>query len=225
LLTTWLGLVWGLVQGVRHAVEPDHLAAVSTLVAERRSARSAAGYAVLWGAGHALVLLVVGGALLLLRGRMPERLAAVFELLVAAMLVALGLRALARAIRKSPAGGGAPREPHQRHEHGTIQPERGPALSPRPLLVGCIHGLAGTGALVALVAAQMRSLLAGFVYIALYGGGAALGMAVLAGLAGLPLARLVQTRHGVPVVLGTTGALSLALGVAWGWSATGPAFR
>jgi hypothetical protein len=217
LLTTWLGLLWGLVQGIRHALEPDHLAAVSTLVAERRSARSAAGYAVIWGAGHAVVLLVVGGALLLLRGRMPDRVAAVFELLVAAMLVLLGLRALRRALRT---GGRAATE-HGAHDPDP--PARDRALAPRPLIVGCIHGLAGSGALVALVVAQMRSLLAGLVYIVLYGGGAALGMAILAGLAGLPLARLVQTKRGVPVVLGATGALSLALGVAWGWSAAGPA--
>jgi hypothetical protein len=56
-----------------------------------------------------------------------------------------------------------------------------------------------------------------------YGGGAALGMAMLAGLAGVPLARLVQTKRGVPMLLGATGALSLVLGVAWGWSAAGPA--
>ena len=56
MLTTLLGLLWGLAQGMRHALEPDHLAAVSTLVAERRSARSAASYAVAWGLGHALAL-------------------------------------------------------------------------------------------------------------------------------------------------------------------------
>jgi hypothetical protein len=217
LLTTWLGLAWGLVQGVRHAVEPDHLAAVSTLVAERRSPRSAAGYAIVWGAGHAVVLLVVGGALLLLRERMPERVGAVFELIVAAMLLVLGIRALKHALmvgRHAAVGPGG---------HEPEGATRGPRLSPRPLIVGCIHGLAGSGALVALVVAQMRSLVAGLMYIVLYGSGAALGMAALAGLAGVPLARLVQTKQGVPVVLGTTGTLSLALGLAWGWSAAGPA--
>jgi hypothetical protein len=219
LLTTWLGLVWGFAQGVRHAVEPDHLAAVSTLIAERRSPRSAAGYAIVWGAGHAVVLLVVGGALLLLRERMPERVAAIFELIVAAMLVVLGFRALKHALI---AGRTAAVRPggHEIAE-GTVRGSSG--LAPRPLIVGCIHGLAGSGALVALVVAQMRSLVAGLVYIVVYGSGAALGMAALAGLAGVPLARLVQTKRGVPVVLGTTGTLSLALGLAWGWSAAGPA--
>jgi hypothetical protein len=217
MLTTWLGLLWGLVQGVRHAVEPDHLAAVSTLVAERRSARSAASYAVAWGAGHALVLLAVGGALLLLRARMPVRIGAAFELAVAVMLVALGVRALARALRSGRAGESAPPLPrHAAHE-------RRFAHARQPLVVGCIHGLAGSGALAALVVAQMPSLVAGLLYMVVYGGGAALGMATLAGLAGVPLARLVQTKRGVPMLLGATGALSLVLGVAWGWSAAGPA--
>jgi hypothetical protein len=216
LLTTWLGLLWGLGQGVRHAVEPDHLAAVSTLVAERRSARSAASYAVVWGAGHALVLLAVGGALLLLRMRMPERAAAVFELVVAVMLVVLGIRALRRALvagRRAPAP----------HAHDGAEHIMGFAVARQPLVVGCIHGLAGSGALAALVVAQIRSPVAGLVYMVLYGGGAALGMAMLAGLVGVPLARLVHTKRGVPVLLATTGTLSLVLGVAWGWSAAGPA--
>src|SRR5579864_681003 len=154
MFTTWLGLAWGLLQGMRHAVEPDHLAAVSTLVAERRSPRSAASYAIAWGTGHALVLLAVGGALLLLRARMPERIAAVFELTVAVMLVALGVRALWRALAAGRTGESAP------HSHQELPPRRRFALARQPLAVGCIHGLAGSGALAALVVAQMPSLVA-----------------------------------------------------------------
>jgi hypothetical protein len=69
----------------------------------------------------------------------------------------------------------------------------------------------------------MPSALAGLLYMALYGGGAALGMAMLAGVAGVPMARLVRTRGGVPILLGATGALSLVFGLAWGWAAAGVA--
>jgi hypothetical protein len=92
-------------------------------------------------------------------------------------------------------------------------------ISRRPLVVGCIHGLAGSGALAALVMPGMRSALAGLAYLLLYGGGAALGMAMLAGVVGVPMARLVRTHRGVPVLLGATGALSLVFGLAWGWTA------
>jgi hypothetical protein len=209
-VTVALGLVWGMAQGMRHALEPDHLAAVSTLVASRRSARSAASYALAWGVGHALVLLAFGGVLLLVRGRVPDRLAAGFELLVAAMLVGLGVRGLRLALSRA-----CPPHAHAHAKHVTI--------GRTPLLVGCVHGLAGSGALAALVIPGMPSALAGLLYMALYGGGAALGMALLAGVAGLPMASLVRTRRGVPLLLGATGALSLVFGLAWGWTAAGVA--
>ncbi len=221
MLTTALGLLWGLAQGMRHALEPDHLAAVSTLLAERRSPRSAASYALAWGVGHAIVLLVFGGALLLVRGHVPPRVGASFELLVAAMLVVLGVRGLRLAFVRP---GGDPVEdahhhgPHE-HAHSDHVHVRGLTLARRPLIVGSIHGLAGSGAIAALVIPGMRSTAAGLAYIALYGGGAALGMAMLAGVLGVPLAKLVQTPRGVPLLLGTTGALSLLFGLAWGWSA------
>lgn len=224
MVTTVLGLVWGLAQGMRHALEPDHLAAVSTLVADRRSARSAASYALAWGLGHALVLLVFGGALLLLRGHVPGRIGAGFELLVAGTLVVLGLRALRLAFVR-PAG-----DPVEHRHHGAVHAHaapsdhlhvRGVTISRRPLIVGCIHGLAGSGALAALVMPGMKSALVGFLYLALYGAGAALGMAMLAGVVGVPIARLVRTPRGVPVLLGATGALSLVFGLAWGWTAAG----
>ena len=211
MLTTWFGLLWGFAQGMRHAVEPDHLAAVSTLVAERRTARSAASYAVVWGAGHALVLLVVGGTLLVLRSRVPDTVAAVFELVVAMMLVGLGLRALWRAVLARRVGETPIARPHV-HVLGF-------RVAHQPLVVGCVHGLAGSGALAALVVAQMPSVAAGLAYMVLFGSGAAMGMAMLAGVAGVPLARVARTRRGMPVLLAVTGALSLILGIAWGWAA------
>ncbi len=226
MLTTVLGLVWGLAQGMRHALEPDHLAAVSTLVADRKSGKDAASYAFAWGLGHALVLLVFGGALLLLRGQVPERLGAGFEMLVAIMLVVLGVRGIRLALRH-------PDGAHVPHEHaGEPHAHAGPAdhihvgrwtLLPRPLVVGCIHGLAGSGALAALVMPGMKSAAAGLAYLAVYGGGAALGMAALAGLVGAPLARIARAPKGIPVLLGATGSLSLIFGVVWGWTAAGVA--
>src|SRR5436190_24092132 len=87
----------GVLLGVRHAFEPDHLAALSTLVGQERGARRAAALGALWGVGHAGALLVVGGALALVRGTMPDLLSALFELGVALMLVGLGVQALRRA--------------------------------------------------------------------------------------------------------------------------------
>src|SRR5690348_14516918 len=126
-----LGCFLGLAQGICHAVEPDHLAAVSTLVAAQDKPRTILRFAAAWGAGHALVLLVVGGTLLLIGAKMPPSLSDACELAVAAMLIFLGIRAL----RTRTLSRATDRDPPSRHTHET--PAR------RAMAVGMIHGLAG----------------------------------------------------------------------------------
>lgn len=192
------GLLFGFLQGLRHAFEPDHVIAVSTMLTEQRTTRERVGYASAWGAGHAGMLLLVGIVLLLLRGELPERLDALFELGVSVMLIGLGVRALRNVVRT-----------HQ---------ERRPTMRWRalgPLAMGMVHGLAGSGALTALVMARLPSSFAAITFIVLFGVGATLGMSLLAGVAGAPLARLMRTRWGMPVLLATTGAISVALGLSW----------
>src|SRR5262245_1593025 len=95
-LITGSGL--GSLLGLRHALEPDHLAAVTTLVTRERSSLRAALLGVCWGVGHTVTLLLVGAALVLLRAGMPASVANLFEFLVALMLVGLGIRAIRQAI-------------------------------------------------------------------------------------------------------------------------------
>ena len=212
-----------LLLGIRHAMEPDHVAAVSTLVAERRSvgAGRAALVGALWGVGHAITLLVVGGVLLLMRARMQPWLADAFEGAVAAMLLLLGARSIRQAVR---AGNEGPRHPH---EHGhSHHAHHGPAvhvhvgdvtLAGRPLAIGLMHGLAGSGALTALVLASMPSTVSAVVYLVVFALGAMTGMALLTGLAGWPLARLARSRRSYALLVGTAGLVSLVLGVVSGW--------
>src|SRR5262249_59117233 len=109
-LVTSSGL--GSLLGMRHALEPDHLAAVATLVTGERSSAKAALLGVCWGLGHTLSLVVVGTALVILRAEMPARVSDLFELCVALMLIGLGLRAIYLAARQGPAG------PVHVHHHG-----------------------------------------------------------------------------------------------------------
>ena len=191
-LVTSSGL--GSLLGMRHALEPDHLAAVSTLVTGERSSAKAALLGACWGLGHTGSLVVVGTALVLLRAEMPARVADVFELGVALMLIALGLRAIYLAARQGKAG------PVHAHQHGRrlhVHPGA-PAhihigawtLARRPLLVGAVHGLAGSGALTALVLATLPTTSARLIYMGVFGLGSTLGMAALSGLLGWPLARM-----------------------------------
>jgi ABC-type nickel/cobalt efflux system permease component RcnA len=215
------GALLGLVLGARHALEPDHLAAISTVVAERPRARAAAWIGAAWGLGHALALVLLGGTLLLLRAELPARAADALELGVAVMLMGLGLRAVILAVRTGRLGAAA-RAPHA---HGAVRHEHdGPAehlhllrwtVARRPLVIGLIHGLAGSGALTTLALASMPSRVAGLVYIVLFGAGSALGMALMTGASAWSLARLVGTDRAQARLSGMAGLVSLGVGGVW----------
>src|SRR6185312_1315453 len=218
------GSALGSLLGMRHALEPDHLTAVSTLVTGERSSVRAAMLGASWGVGHTLSLVVVGAVLVLLRAEMPARVADLFELFVAIMLIALGIRAILIAVGQGRVG------PAHTHHHGGIVHRHAGAkphvhvgrwtLARRPLLVGAVHGLAGSGALTALVLATLTSNAARITYMALFGIGSTLGMALLSGLMGWPLARIGgnrQTRRGLSLAV---GCVSIALGIFWAYQLT-----
>ena len=220
-MTTVTAWFLGLLLGMRHALEPDHLAAVSTLVTEEDDPRSGLWLGAFWGLGHTLALLAVGAMLALLKTTLSERLTVTFELLVSAMLLLLGVRALVRA--RVEMGRGVP----QRHEHGGllhVHPGEVAhvhvgrrAFAIRPLVVGIIHGLAGSGALTALVLAGFDTGAERLAYIVVFGGGSVLGMALLSGLAGWPLARLLRSPRARGWTSAVAGTLSVVMGVLWGW--------
>jgi high-affinity nickel-transport protein len=211
----------GSLLGMRHALEPDHLAAVSTLVTGERSTWKAAFLGMCWGLGHTLTLVAVGAVLVILRAEMPARMSDVFEFGVALMLIGLGLRAIYLAACQGPAG-----PVHVHHHGGIVHVHRGaPAhihigawtLARRPLFVGAIHGLAGSGALTALVLATLPSTSARLTYMAVFGLGSTLGMAALSGLLGWPLARAGSHRALARGVSLAVGCVSTVLGLAWGY--------
>ncbi|MGC4082816.1 MAG: hypothetical protein QM736_12065 [Vicinamibacterales bacterium] len=218
---------FGSLLGMRHALEPDHLAAVSTLLARERSSAKAAFLGVCWGLGHTFGLVVVGAVLVVLRAELPDRLADIFELIVALMLVLLGSRALHQAWTQ-----GQPGHLHSHtfavHSHSGL-----PAhvhigawtLARRPLLIGAIHGLAGSGALTALVLTTLPSTAARLSYMALFGLGSTLGMAALSGLLGWPLARLGTHRAVTRTISFAVGTMSVVLGILWGYPLLGRLFQ
>lgn len=209
----------GFANGLRHALEPDHLAAVSSFVAGERSARASVRYAAAWGTGHAVMLVLAAGALVLLKTELSLRTSDLLELVVAVVLVALGVRGLRQASTLGRRG--AP----TRHAHGALEHEHAGApdhvhvsgwtLARLPFLVGLVHGLAGSGALAALVASNLESTAFTLVFIAIYAIGAACGMAALAGILGWPLARLARSPRVMPALVGVSACASLVVGVLW----------
>jgi hypothetical protein len=210
--------------GIRHASEPDHVVAVTTLLASSPDALGktrAAWLGTLWGLGHSFTLFIVGLLLMWLRLGMSARLAAGFELIVAFMLLVLGVRSIQRALVLGRSG-----DVHL-HSHGTSAHAHSGALdhvhvssltiARRPLFIGVVHGLAGSGALTALAMANMPSFATAAIYIACFGLGSILGMAALAGLVGLPLSRLGRTARVQAWLCVGAGVSSVMLGVLWGW--------
>ncbi len=218
MIATTAAVSLGLLVGARHAFEPDHLAAVSTLVTSSKNVRGAALLGALWGIGHTLSLLAVGVALVLLDSALPARVGAAFELAVAAMLVVLGVRAVYRGLANR---GGHP----ARHRHGALEHVHGGAgahvhvgeraVAWRPLTVGIVHGLAGSGALTALAFAELPTSTARLIYMVVFGAGSVAGMALATGLAGVALqhvARGARTQRWLGVA---TGLVSCCVGILW----------
>jgi hypothetical protein len=218
----------GSLLGMRHALEPDHLAAVSTLVTGERSSVKAALLGACWGLGHTFSLIIVGTILVVLRAEMPARVADGFEFGVALMLIILGLRAIYLAARQGPSG------PAHVHQHGhTVHVHQGaPAhihigtwtLARRPLIVGAVHGLAGSGALTALVVATLPTTAARITYMAVFGLGSTIGMAALSGVLGWPLARAGRNRGLSRALSLAVGCASTVLGLFWGYPLLGRLF-
>lgn len=224
--TPWLAAVsLGLLVGLRHAFEPDHLVAIATLVTRERSVRSALHLGAAWGIGHTAAIMVLGTILVAARRTLSDQVGVLLEAGVALMIAVMGVRAILDAWRM---GG---RGPVQAHRHGLMRHTHassaehvhigGWALARRPLLVGVMHGLAGTGALTALAAASLPSLSAQIAFMLVFGLGSTAGMAAVAGLAGWPLARLVRTPSALAAVSSAAGAAAIVFAAVWGYPLLG----
>lgn len=215
-------LVFGFVLGLRHALDVDHLAAVSTIVSERRSVWASSLVGALWGLGHTVALLVVGVAVIALHTEIPPSVARGLELGVAIMLVGLGanlLRTLRRGGRlhlHSHAHGGRVHVHPHLHEVGAAHHHLRPGR--RPFLVGLMHGLAGSAALMLAVAATIPSPILALTYVAVFGCGSIGGMMAMSTLVGVPLGLAADRFARAEGVVRACAALaSVAVGLALAW--------
>ena len=202
----------GSLLGMQHAFEPDHLAAVATLMTGERTSAKAAWLGACWGLGHTLTLLVAGTALVVFRAEMPVPATMAFELGVVMLLVGFGGRAIYQAACA------LPRRTHSHARPATLRPVHIDRwILARPLLVGAVHGLAGSGALTALVVATLPSTATRLGYLTLFGIGSTLGMVALSGLLGWQIARMGSDRAVVRTFSLAVGCVSTVLGLFWGY--------
>ena len=240
-------LAIGFVLGMRHATDPDHVIAVSTIVSRERSIGKAGLIGALWGVGHTLTILAVGAAIILLGLAIPARVGLTMEFCVGIMLILLGVLNLSGATRWmsekfSPAHPPITGEHAHVHEHGTKlhlhwhshaaqRDHHGESLAPprwversfaglslyqalRPLVVGIVHGLAGSAAVALLVLTTIREPKWAVLYLLVFGIGTIAGMMLITSVIALPLSfaghRFGRLNHAL--VTGS-GIVSLAFGL------------
>jgi sulfite exporter TauE/SafE len=179
------------VLGLQHATEADHLAAVSTIVSEKKNLFTASLVGGLWGIGHTISLFAVGLLVILLKVEISPSLEAKLEACVGAMLVLLGINALRKLFTASKVH--VHSHEHDGHKHVHIHAhsagsteESHHRLSPRSIFIGMVHGLAGSAALMLLVVPTIPSQSVALLYILIFGIGSIGGMMAMSFLIGLP---------------------------------------
>ena len=244
--------VLGFFLGMRHATDPDHVIAVTTIVSRHRTAASAALIGALWGVGHTLTILVVGAGIILLGWVIPPRLGLSLELSVGVMLVVLGLMNLTGVLQRITESVSPPAEPPAEppgtvhahpHPHGDYvhthvhghEPEAHPHRpdqtplgrldrrlgslglyqAVRPLVVGVVHGLAGSAAVALLVLTTIGNTAWAILYLAIFGVGTVAGMMLITAGIAWPFAyagaRFSRLPHRLRVA---SGVISLVAGLA-----------
>jgi high-affinity nickel-transport protein len=208
-------LALGFVLGLRHATDADHVVAVTTLVSRERSPRAAIALGALWGLGHSLTLLVVGGSIVVFGLVVPPRLGLSMELSVAVMLIILGTLNLTGAGERLRQG------TSHAHAHASSEPVNWTTSAldvlrrgSRSVLIGVVHGLAGSAAVALLVLTTLDQASWALAYLGVFGVGTVAGMMLITATMALPIKLAMERFSSAERVMArATGALSLAFGI------------
>ncbi len=218
-------LFLGFVIGLQHALEADHVAAVSSLVCGKSEVKRIARHGAIWGLGHTMVLAVFGGGVIFLKMTIDDGFANGLEFGVGVMLVALGGNVLYRLWRArvhfhAHRHGGGNLHFHAHSHRGEARPHD---LSPhahghpswlRTFLVGLMHGMAGTAALVVLTATTFEAPSLGFIFILVFGAGSIIGMVALSAVIAVPISLTARSLTRVNTgIQATVGLATIAIGV------------
>lgn len=233
----------GLFLGMRHATDPDHVVAITTIVSRERTTRHAAIIGALWGLGHTITILVVGSAIILLKLTIPPALGLTMELSVACMLILLGILNLSGLLHRmmdwlAIRGYGLGAHAHvvsgrvMIHTHdagrGFEFRDEPPAFAwtpqwcrklgifhvLRPLAIGIVHGLAGSAAVALLVLTTINRPGWAIGYLLVFGIGTIFGMMLITTAIALPFTYTLRHFARLNHVLAiASGAISLSFGL------------
>ena len=229
----------GFFLGMRHATDSDHVVAVTTIVSRQGTVGRAALTGILWGVGHTVTILLAGGAIILFGIVVPPRVGLGMEFSVALMLIGLGLWNLTGLVPRGVADADRHSHPHRHgdyvhtHAHGHRADTHGHAedrtpqawldrafgrlglyRTLRPLVVGVVHGLAGSAALALLVLATIRHPLWAMAYLLVFGAGTIAGMVLITVAMAVPMAYTARRFAAADrYLVVASGLLSLTFGL------------
>jgi ABC-type nickel/cobalt efflux system permease component RcnA len=213
-------LAFGFVLGIKHAIEPDHIIAVSTIASRSKKIWSASLAGAFWGMGHTATLFVVGMSLILMKVEMPEKWAMSFEFFVGIMLVYFGIHSILSFSKKKlhshehKHNEGEVHKHFHAHEQSVKHEHAHRDVSYlKSMIIGVVHGLAGSAAMVLLTMSTMASVWQGAIYILIFGMGTVAGMLVTTTIIGMPFVFTVNKIKMNHTLIRVTGAFSIAFGL------------
>lgn len=204
----------GFILGLKHALDADHVAVVTTMVSETKSIKKSSLVGTLWGLGHTATLLAVGLIVLLFKVSIPARAALALEFIVGIVVILFGINLLRKVARGTIH---AHRHSHDGsvhthfHSHAAQTSHR---HNHRALAVGALHGLAGSAALTLLVLTTVKSALQGVAFILIFGLGSILSMLIVSSAIGLPFLLTKRFAKVNAAIQTAAGAISIVIGLA-----------
>ncbi|MGD1073602.1 MAG: sulfite exporter TauE/SafE family protein [Bryobacteraceae bacterium] len=206
-------ILLGLFLGMRHSTDPDHVVAVSTIVSRQGSIKSSATIGLLWGLGHTVTIFLVGSAIIVFGVVIPPRVGLSMEFCVALMLVLLGMLNLTGMMRRITERF-TPRKPSTGIFPDGVMGRLGAYQTIRPLVVGLVHGLAGSAAVALLVLSTIKSPLWSTAYLLVFGFGTMMGMMFMTAAISMPLVYTGKKFFGIKrYLIAISGLASMAFGI------------
>jgi ABC-type nickel/cobalt efflux system permease component RcnA len=212
-------LALGFILGIKHAIEPDHVIAVSTIASQSKKLWNASLAGVFWGIGHTATLFIIGIILILLKGEIPEKWAMSLEFLVGIMLVYLGIKTIFSFknihIHHHQHDGDDHKHVHSHQNSGghNHKHQHKKTTYLQSMLIGLVHGLAGSGAMVLLTMSTVKSIGEAAIYILIFGAGTVIGMLFFTTIIGIPFV-LSKKSKTISRPLGiVTGVISTVFGI------------
>jgi len=167
-------LLLGFLLGIKHAIEPDHVIAVSTIASESKNIKRSMFAGVFWGIGHTATLLIVGMFLIIAKNTITDKVAMSLEFAVGIMLVSLGLHSILSILKHN----------HHDPQSASTPVKKRPHI--KSFIIGLVHGLAGSAAMVLLTMSTVTTVWQGALYILIFGFGTVVGMLSFSTVIGLP---------------------------------------